>query len=60
VNLLVEGHVMATQSFGTGSTAPSSSYSGTPAWSHSYSAAALRAGVIALVLLAILAVIVLF
>ena len=51
---------MATQSFGTGSTASSPSYSGTPAWSHSYSAAALRAGVSALVLRAILAVIVLF
>jgi hypothetical protein len=50
---------MTTHSFGPGSPAPSNSYSGSPAWSHSYSIAALRAGVIALVLLAVLAVIVL-
>jgi hypothetical protein len=51
---------MATHSFGPGSTAPSNSYSGSPAWSQSYSVAALRAGLIALALLAVLAVIVLF
>jgi hypothetical protein len=51
---------MATHSFGPGSTASSNSYSGSPAWSHSYSGAALRASVIALVLLAVLAVLVLF
>jgi hypothetical protein len=51
---------MATHSFGPSSAASSNSYSGSPAWSHSYSAAALRAGVIALVLLAVLALIVLF
>jgi hypothetical protein len=50
---------MATHWFGSGSTAPSKSYSGSPAWSHSYRIAALRAGLIALVLLAILAIIVL-
>jgi hypothetical protein len=51
---------MATHSFGQGSAASSNSYSDSAAWSHSYSAAALRAGVIALVLLAVLALIVLF
>ena len=50
---------MATHSFGPGSPAPSKSYSGSPAWNHSYSAATLRAGLIALVLLAVLAIIVL-
>ena len=50
---------MATHSFGPGSPAPSNSYSGSPAWNHNYSIAALRAGLIALALLAILAVIVL-
>jgi hypothetical protein len=50
---------MATHSFGPVSPAPSSSYSGSPAWSHSYGIAALRAGLIALALLAVLAVIVL-
>jgi hypothetical protein len=50
---------MAMQSFGPGSPAPSKSCSGSPAWNHSYSIAALRAGLIALVLLAVLAVIVL-
>jgi hypothetical protein len=50
---------MATHSFGPGSAAPSTSYSGSPAWNHSYSGAALRAGLIALVLLAVLAIIVL-
>jgi hypothetical protein len=49
---------MTTHSFGPGSPAPSNSYSGSP-WNHSYSAAALRAGLIALVLLAVLAIIVL-
>lgn len=51
---------MATHSFGPGSPAPSKSYCGSPAWNHSYSIAALRAGLIALALLAVLAVIVLF
>jgi hypothetical protein len=50
---------MATHSFGPGSPAPSTPYSGSPAWSHSYSIAALRAGLIALALLAVLALIVL-
>ncbi len=50
---------MAMQSFGPGSAAQSNSYSGSPAWSHSYRIAALRAGLIALALLAILAIIVL-
>jgi hypothetical protein len=50
---------MATHSFSPVSPAPSSSYSGSPAWSHSYRIAALRAGLIALALLAVLAVIVL-
>jgi hypothetical protein len=49
---------MATHSFGPRSGASSSSSSG-PAWSHSYSGAALRAGLIALVLLAVLAILVL-
>jgi preprotein translocase subunit SecD len=50
---------MATHSFGPGSSAPSNSNSVSPAWSHSYSIAALRAGLIALALLAVLIVIVL-
>jgi hypothetical protein len=50
---------MATHSYGPGSTTPSNSYSGSPAWNHAYVAAALRAGLIALALLAILALIVL-
>ena len=50
---------MATHSFGPGSPAPSKSYSGSPVWNHSYSVAALRAGLIALLLLAVLAIIVL-
>jgi Flp pilus assembly protein TadG len=50
---------MATHSFGPGSRASSTSYSGAPAWSHSYGVAAVRAGLIALVLLAVLAVLVL-
>jgi hypothetical protein len=49
---------MATHSFGPGSPAPSNSYSGSPAWSNSYGIAALRAGLIALALLAVLAIIV--
>jgi hypothetical protein len=54
-----EGRLMATHPFGPGSTASSNPYSGSPAWNHSYGVAALRAGLIALALLAILAVIVL-
>jgi hypothetical protein len=50
---------MATHSFGPGSAAPSDSYPGSPAWNQSYSVAALRAGLIALALLGILALIVL-
>jgi hypothetical protein len=50
---------MATHSFGSGSPAPSNSLSGSAAWNHSYSVAALRAGLIALALLAVLAVLVL-
>ena len=50
---------MATHSFGSGSPAQSQAYSGSPAWNHSYSIAALRAGLIALALLAVLALIVL-
>ena len=50
---------MATHSFGPGSTAPSNSYSDAPGWNHSYRIAALRAGLIAVALLAILAAIVL-
>ncbi|BAX95009.1 hypothetical protein [Mycobacterium shigaense] len=49
---------MATHSFGPGSQA-SNSYSGSPAWNQSYSIAALRAGLIALALLGVLALIVL-
>lgn len=47
---------MATHSFGPGST-QSSSYSGSPVWNHAYVVAALRAGLIALALLSILALI---
>lgn len=50
---------MATHSFGPGSPAQSKSYSGSPAWNQSYGIAALRAGLIALALLAVLALIVL-
>lgn len=50
---------MATQSFGPGSPAQSKPYCGSAAWNHSYSVAALRAGLIALALLAVLALIVL-
>ena len=50
---------MAMHSFGPGTAGPSNSYSGSPAWNHSYSVAALRAGLIALALLAVLALIVL-
>jgi hypothetical protein len=50
---------MTTHSFGPGSPSPSNLHSGSPAWNHSYSIAALRAGLIALVLLAVLAIIVL-
>jgi hypothetical protein len=50
---------MTTHSFGPGSPAASKPYSGSPAWNHSYRIAALRAGLIALALLMVLAVIVL-
>jgi len=50
---------MATHSFGPGSPAQSKLCSGSPAWNQSYSIAALRAGLIALALLSVLAVIVL-
>ena len=49
---------MATHSFGPGSPAASNSYSGSPACNHSYAIAALRASLIALALLAVLAIIV--
>lgn len=49
-------HLMATHSFGPGST-PSNSYSGSPAWNQAYVVAALRAGLIALALLGVLALI---
>jgi hypothetical protein len=47
---------MATHSFGPRST-PSNSYAGSSAWNQAYAVAALRAGLIALALLAILALI---
>jgi len=50
---------MTTHSFGPSSTRRSSSYSGSPAWNHTYAVAALRAGLIALALLAVLLLIVL-
>jgi len=53
---------MATHSFGPGAPVPSNSYSDAPAWNHgcqSYSTAALRAGLIVMALLAVLAVLVL-
>lgn len=50
---------MATHSFGPGATTPSNPYSGSPVWNHTYVVAAVRAGVIALALLATLALIVL-
>ncbi|OBJ51224.1 hypothetical protein A9W95_22315 [Mycobacterium sp. 1423905.2] len=48
---------MTTHPFGPGSTSSSKSYSGSPVWNHAYVVAALRAGLIALALLAILALI---
>ncbi len=51
---------MATHSFGPGSPAASNSFSGSPACNHSYSVAALRAALIALALLAVLAIIILY
>ena len=56
---MVERRLMATHSFGPGTPGPSKSYCGSPAWNHNYSIAALRAGLIALALLAVLALIVL-
>ncbi len=50
---------MATHSFGPGTPAAPSPYSGSAAWNQGYSVAALRAGLIALALLAVLALIVL-
>jgi hypothetical protein len=50
---------MTTHPYGRGSTRPSNSYSGSPAWNHAYTGAALRAGLIALALLGILLLIVL-
>jgi hypothetical protein len=50
---------MTTHSFGPGSATPSNSISGSPAWNHTYAVAAIRAGLIALALLAILLLIVL-
>ena len=54
-----ERRLMATHSFGPGTPAASNTYSGSPAWNQSYSVAALRAGLVALALLAVLALIVL-
>jgi hypothetical protein len=55
------GHPMTTQPIGPQSTgSPSHWYAGSPACNRSYLLAGLRAGVIAMVLLAVLAVIVLF
>ena len=51
--------MMATHSFGPGSPAPSNTNSGSAACNQSYSIAALRAALIALALLAVLALIVL-
>jgi hypothetical protein len=51
--------LVATHSFGPGSPATSNSYSGSPDGNHSYSVAALRAGLISLALLAVLAIIIL-
>ena len=51
--------MMAMHSFGPGTSASPNPYSGSAAWNHGYSVAALRAGLIALALLAVLALIVL-
>jgi hypothetical protein len=51
---------MATHSFGPGPTTPSSPTSGSPAWNQAYAVAALRAGLIALALLAVLLLIVVY
>ncbi|UGT91490.1 hypothetical protein [Mycobacterium ostraviense] len=51
---------MATHSYGPGSTPPSNSRSGSPAWNHAYVIAALRAGLIALALLAVLILLVVY
>jgi hypothetical protein len=51
---------MTTHSFGPGSPAASNPSSGSPACNHSYSVAALRAALLALALLAVLAIIVLY
>jgi hypothetical protein len=50
---------MTTHPYGPGSTRPSNSYSGSPAWNHTYTGAALRAGLLALALLGVLLLIVL-
>ncbi|AXN47327.1 hypothetical protein DSM43518_05599 [Mycobacterium marinum] len=51
---------MATHSYGSGSTPSPKSHSGSPTWNHAYVIAALRAGLIALALLGVLALIVLY
>jgi hypothetical protein len=51
---------MATHPIGPGPAASSSSYSGSPAWNHGYGVATLRAGLIALALLAVLVLIVVY
>lgn len=56
VHVQVEGALMATHSFGPRST-QSTPYSGSPAWNQAYAMAAVRAGLIALALLAVLALI---
>ena len=47
---------MATHSFGPGSPAPSAAHPGSSVWNTSYRIAAVRAGLIAMALLAVLAV----
>ncbi|GAB3009937.1 hypothetical protein [Mycobacterium bourgelatii] len=48
---------MATHSFGPGQPPRPSQYTGSPAWNSAYALAALRAGLVALALLGILALI---
>lgn len=55
-----ERRSMATHSYGPGSTPSPKSHSGSPTWNHAYVIAALRAGLIALALLGVLAPIVLY
>jgi hypothetical protein len=59
VTMQFERRSMATHSFGPGPATSSGSISGSPAWNHTYAVAAIRAGLIALALLAVLLLIVL-